>query len=85
VCVKWSRLAADKKYGRGGRARTLAKRNTFESSHDMSDFSVKKNKNHGVGVKKDASFKSGGGKGGGKRPGKERRQQGQGQGRSRRK
>jgi rRNA-processing protein EBP2 len=46
------RLAADKKYGRGGIARTLAKRNTFESAHDMSDFSARKNKNHGVSFKK---------------------------------
>jgi len=67
------RLAADKKYGRGGRARTLAKRNTFESSHDMSDFSVKRNKS-GVGVKKVGDFK-GGAK---SRPGKNRRQQDRG-------
>jgi len=79
------RLASDKKYGRGGRARTLSKRNTFESSHDMSDFSVKKNKAHGMSVKKDASFKGGGG--GKSRPGKERRSQsrGGGAGSSRRK
>jgi rRNA-processing protein EBP2 len=46
------RLAADKKYGRGGLARTLSKRNTFESAHDMSDFSARKNNQHGVGFKK---------------------------------
>jgi hypothetical protein len=78
------RLAADKKYGRGGKAKTLAKRNTFESSHDMSDFSVKKNKNHGVPFKKDVNFKGGGG--GNKRPGKDRRNKSKsGAGRSRRK
>ena len=78
------RLAADKRYGRGGKAKMLAKRNTFESAHDMSDFSVKKNKNHGVAFKKDVNFKAGGGK---KRPGKERRNQSKsgGAGRSRRK
>merc|ERR1719183_2945533 len=79
------RLAADKKYGRGGRARTLAKRNTFESAHDMSDFSVKKNKNHGMSIK-------GGGINKKARPGKDRRNKdrsggggGGGKGRSRRK
>jgi hypothetical protein len=75
-------LAADKKYGRGGKAKMLAKRNTFESAHDMSDFSVKKNKNHGVAFQKD-KFKPGGGK---QRPGKDRRNQSKGgAGRSRRK
>ena len=60
----------------------LAKRNTFESAHDMSDFSVKKNKNHGVAFQKD-KFKPGGGK---QRPGKDRRNQSKGgAGRSRRK
>jgi len=73
-------LAADKKYGRGGRARTLSKRNTFESSHDMSDFSVKKNKAHGMSAKQDTSFK-GGGAGGKSRPGKDRRSQDRGGGR----
>jgi len=55
----------------------------------MSDFSVKKNKAHGMSAKQDTSFK-GGGAGGKSRPGKDRRSQdrggarGGGAGRSRR-
>ena len=69
------RLSADKKYGRGGRERTLAKRNTFESAHDMSDFNPKQNKRlpSGMRVNKTESFKKGG-KQAANRPGKQKRQ-----------
>jgi rRNA-processing protein EBP2 len=68
------RLAADKKYGRGGRERTLAKRNTFESAHDMSDFNPSKNKRLPAGMKpnKTEGFKKPGK--GAPRPGKQKRQ-----------
>jgi hypothetical protein len=74
------RLLADKKWGRGGKAKTLSKRNTFESSHDMSSFSAKKNNAQmpgmttkpGSGIGKGKGGK--GGKGGKQqRGGKERR------------
>jgi rRNA-processing protein EBP2 len=69
------RLAADKKYGRGGKERTQAKRNTFESAHDMSDFNPKQNKRlpAGMRVNKTDSFKKSG-KAAANRPGKQKRQ-----------
>ena len=72
------RLMADKKFGRGGKSKTLSKRNTFESSHDMSSFNASRNNKPMPGMSlPPGSGISKGGRGGktagGKRAGKDRR------------